>query len=369
MKTKVCHITSAHSKDDPRILHKQCVSLSKAGYSVTLIVNDKPLNEIVKGVHIISSGIKPKNRKERFLDSKKKLWQKAMEVDADIYQLHDPDLLPMGNKLKKVGKKVIFDSHEDVPQQIIDKGWIPRNLRNTISKAYESYEKYSISKYDGAISVTPKIVERLLKINSNTVMITNYPIIDENQYVERNPEKAICFAGGITNQYHHVEIIKAMESIDGIKYLLAGRVSDDYLEELKSLPAWDRVDFKGIISFDEVKEIYSKSIIGMAVHYSNQAKIEGSFGGIKLFEFMAAKLPVICTDYKINKEIIEGNNCGICVDPKNIKEIENAIRYIIDHPEEAKIMGENGRRAVLEKFNWGEQEKILLGMYERLLDD
>jgi len=367
MKTKVCHITSAHSKDDPRIFHKQCVSLAKAGYSVTLIVNGEPLNEIVKEVHIISTGIKPQNRKERFFDSKKKLWQKAMEVDADIYQLHDPDLLPIGNKLKRAGKKIIFDSHEDVPQQIMDKGWIPKYLRNIVSKTYEAYEKHSISEYDGAISVTPKIVDRLKKTNSNTVVITNYPIIDEKQAVERNPEKAICFAGGVTNQYHHVEIIKAMESIDGIKYFLAGRVSDDYLEELKSLPAWDRVDFKGLIPFDEVKEIYSRSMIGMAVHYSNQAKVEGSLGGIKLFEFMEAKLPVICTNYKINKEIIEGNNCGICVDPKDIKAIENAIRYIIDYPEEAKVMGENGRKAVIEKYNWETQEKVLLEFYRDII--
>ena len=364
MKTKVCHITSAHSKDDPRIFHKQCVSLAKAGYSVTLIVNDEPLNEIVKEVHIISTGIKPKNRRERFLDSKKRLWQKAMEVDADIYQLHDPDLLPIGNKLKRAGKKVIFDSHEDVPQQIMDKGWIPEYLRNIVSNTYEAYEKYSISKYDGVISVTPKIVDRFKKTNSNIVVITNYPIIDENQSTERNPEKAICFAGGVTNQYHHIEIIKAMESIDGIKYFLAGQVSDAYLEELKSLPAWDKVVFKGKVPFEDVKKIYSKSMIGMAVHYSNQAKVEGSLGGIKLFEFMEAKLPVICTNYRLWKEIIEGNNCGICVDPKNIKGIENAIRYIIEHPEEAKIMGENGRRIVLEKYNWGIQEKILLRFYK-----
>lgn len=367
MKTKVCHMTSAHSKDDSRIFHKQCVSLAKAGYNVTLVVNDETLNKMVKGVQIISSGIKPKNRKERFLDSKKRLWQKAMEVDADIYQLHDPDLLPIGNKLKKAGKKVIFDSHEDVPRQIIDKGWIPRNLRNIVSKTYEAFEKHSLAKYDGVISVTPKIVERLLKINPNTVMITNYPIVDENQVFDRNPEKAICFAGGVNNQYHHVEIIKAMESIDGIRYFLAGRVSDTYLEELKSLPAWVRVDFKGMIPFDEVKKIYSKSMIGMAVHYSNQAKVEGSLGGVKLFEFMEAKLPVICTDYRLWEKIIKDNNCGICVDPRSVKCIENAIRYIIDHPEEARIMGENGRRAVIEKYNWGMQEKLLLELYGGLI--
>lgn len=366
MKIKVCHITSAHNRDDARIFHKECVSLANYGYNVFLLVNDDEPDETKQRVRIVSTGLKPKSRKERFLDSKKKLLQKAIEINAEIYQLHDPDLLPLGNKLKKIGKKVIFDSHEDVPQQILDKYWIPKYLRNVISKTYEKYEKYSISKYDGVISVTPKVVKRLTNANPNTIMVTNYPIVDISKEVKRMPEIAICFVGGVTNQYHHAEIIKAMESIKGIRYILAGRASYDYLESLKSLSSWVRVDYRGVIPHSYVKDIYSKSIAGLAMHYSNQAKIEGTLGVNKIFEYMEAELPVICSNYRLWKEIVEGNKCGICVDPKNIKEIENAIRYIIDNPEEAKIMGENGRRAVIEKYNWGTQEKKLLSLYDSI---
>jgi len=366
MNKKVCHITSAHSRYDVRIFEKECKSLANHGYDVTLLVNDNMEDEIIDGVKIISTKFVPKNRIERFFNSKRLILKKALEVNADIYQIHDPDLFPLGNKLKRMNKTLIFDSHEDVPSQIMGKGWIPRTIRKFVSKAYEIYEKRSIKHYDGVISVTPHIVNRLCNINSNTVMITNYPIVDPKEEVIRDPEKAICFAGGITEQWKHDRILMAIDQFDGIKYLLAGKVSNAYMDMLKQLPGWNKVEYIGKVPHSEVKFIYSHSIAGMALNYSQQAKEYGTLGNTKLFEFMAAKLPVICSDYKLWRAIIDENKCGICVDPNNVEEIVNAIEYLLNNPVEAKNMGENGRKAVIEKFNWKTQEEVLLDFYMKI---
>ena len=366
MKKKVCHITSAHRRYNVRIFLKQCKSLAKHGYDVTLLVSDEKENEEIDGVKIISTKFEPRNRIDRFINARRKLLEKAIDVDADIYQLHDPDLLSVGNKLKRLGKKVIFDSHEDIPQQIKDKYWIPKLIRNIVSKAYEIYEQRSLKKYDGLISVTPHVVDRLKKINKNTVMITNYPIVDENEEIVRNPEKAICFAGGIGKQWNHDIILKAIENIDDIKYILAGKGSEEYFNKLKALKSWSKVEYKGVIPHSEVKNIYSRSIAGMALNYSTQAKDIGTLGNTKLFEFMEAKLPVICSNYLLWKEIIDKYECGLYVDPNNVDEIRNAIEFIINNPEKAQKMGENGRQAVLNEFNWDTQEKVLIELYERL---
>ena len=366
MNKKVCHITSAHSRNDIRIFLKECISLAKNYYDVILIVNDSEPDEVNKGVKIISTKFKPRNRLDRFLNSKKLLLAKAIEVDADIYHLHDPDLLPLGNRLKSMGKKVIFDSHEDIPKQIIDKVWIPKIFRRFISNVYSLYEKNSLKKYDAVITVTPHIVERLLKINPNTVMITNYPIVDLDSNVNRKPNNSICFAGGVCSQYNHEKIIKAIEKIENIEYILAGDGSKEYLSLLQSLPAWGKVNYLGKVPYKEVKNIYINSIAGLALDYSSQGKEQGTLGVIKIFEYMEAGIPVICSNYKLWKEIIEGNNCGICVDPHNIEDITKAIKYILNNPEKAKKMGENGRKAVIEKYNWGTQERILIDLYERL---
>lgn len=366
MKKKVCHITSAHGRYDVRIFIKQCKSLANNGYDVTLIVNDDKDDEVIDGVKIISTNYNPENRIDRFINSQKLLMSKAIDINADIYHLHDPDLLPIGNKLKRLGEKVIFDSHEDVPEQIRDKQWIPRIFRNMVSKMYEFYEKKSLKKYNSVISVTPHIVERLRKVNPITSMITNYPIVDKDMEVIRKPRRAICFAGGVGQQWCHDKILNAIEDIDNIKYILAGTGSDEYISMLKSLPAWSKVEYRGRVSHAEVKTIYSQSLIGMALNYSTQAKKEGTLGNTKLFEFMEAKLPVICTNYNLWKEIIDEYHCGLYVDPNDIEEIKYAINHIIDNPEEAKIMGERGRQAVIEKYNWGMQEKKLLELYRLL---
>lgn len=366
MRKKVCHITSVHNRYDTRIFYKECVSLAKNGYDVTLIVNDDKEDEYVENVKIVSTKFKPKNRFERIINSKNKIYKKATEVNADIYHFHDPELIPVGIKLKRKNKKVIFDAHEDTSLQIKDKQWIPKLLRNIIARLYSLYEINSAKKFDAIISVTPHIVEKFLKANKNTVMITNYPIIDIIQKVERNPSNTICFAGGISRQWNHDKILKAIEGIEGITYLIAGNGTKEYLDSLRSLSAWNKVQYKGKVPHSEVKNIYAQSIAGMALNYSNQAKKEGTLGNTKLFEYMAAELPVICSNYKLWREIIEQYDCGICVDPNNIEEIKKAIKFILNNPEKAKVMGKNGRKAVMEKYNWGTQEKILLDLYEKL---
>ena len=80
-----------------------------------------------------------------------------------------------------------------------------------------------------------------------------------------------------------------------------------------------------------------------------------------------AGLPIICTNFILWREFVERCHCGICVDPENEDEIADAIRYLLDHPDEARQMGENGRRAVKEEFNWGVEEKKLLALYEDVL--
>ncbi len=367
MENKVCHITSAHSRYDVRIFSKQCKSLVKGGYDVTLIVNDDKDDEVINGVKIVSTRYKPKTRMDRFIKSKKKLYDKAVEVDADIYQLHDPDLLPIGTKLKNMGKKIIFDSHEDIPKQIKGKDWIPAIMRNTVSNAYGVYEKLSVKRYDAVITVTPHIMDRLRIINSNIVMITNYPIIKEKENITRKSNNSICFVGGIGEQWSHDKILEAIEDIEHIKYILAGKGSEDYINLLKSYNSWCKVDYLGVIPHEEVRQIYDNSFVGMTIlRHDTQVGEEGTLGNTKLFEYMEAGLPVICSNNKLWKEIINKYNCGIAINPNRVEEIKEAILVLKNNPDKAKIMGENGRKAIEEEYNWSTQEKKLLLLYENL---
>lgn len=365
---KVCHVTNAHTRFDVRIFHKECVSLAKGGFDVTLLVNDALPDEYTKGIKIISTKYKPRNRFQRMITSKGILKRKMAQIDADLYHFHDPELLPEAVWIKKIGKKVIFDFHEDVSQQILYKHWIPYPIRKIVSTLYRNYESKTIKSFDGIVTVTPKFVERLRAINSNTTMVTNYPIVGDIQIHGIKKKRTICFAGGVSEQWNHINIIKAIELINNVEYVLAGNGSREYLNRLQDLNGWRKVKYLGRIPHEEVKEVYKKSLIGMTLlSYKTQVGNEGTLGNTKLFEFMEAGLPIICSDNEVWREIIERYKCGIAINPNNVEEIAESIEYLLNNEHIANKMGENGRTTVQEVFNWKSQEKNLLDLYKSLL--
>ena len=365
---KICHLTSVHNRRDGRIFSKECISLQKAGYHVSLVVADGKGDEIKEGVTVYGIN-KMTNRLRRMLTTTKQVYKKAVDLDADIYHLHDPELIPIGIKLKKKKKTIIFDSHEDVPQQIISsKEYIPFFVRKTISNLYSKYENKTLRKLDAIISVSPDIVERLKKINHNTVMVTNYPIVNEIQRNTEMSENAVCFAGLISSLWMHTNILAALELLEGVKYNLAGIAESKYLKKMQKSNLWHHVNFVGKIPVSEVFNFVRKSAIGMALcDYTEEVGYNmGTLGNTKLFEYMRAGIPIICTDFILWKQIIDEEKCGIYVNPRDIKSIANAIKYLLSNSETAKEMGILGQNAVKEKYNWSTQEKILLDLYHNL---
>ncbi len=372
MQIKVCHMTNVHRSDDTRIFHKQCVSLAKAGYEVYLVSNGRSYTD--KGVKVIGIDEKANSRVKRMILIGKRIYETAVELNADIYHLHDPELLLFALKLKRKGKKVIFDSHEDYLFTIPKKKWIPRFLRPIVKKVYEAYEKYVVKRIDGVIVCYHWTEERLSKYNKNIKMILNYPIVESNgKYPLIDFEKrSICFAGGITEQWCHKEILKAIGRLTDVTYELAGKLSGAYGMELQQMKEWSKVNYHGIIPLERVfTDVYARSCIGMALlDYIPQCR--GSIGNLsntKFFEYMSMGLPLICTDFILWKEIIDKYSCGICVNPHDIDSISRAIDYILNNPSVAKKMGENGRKAVINKYNWHTEETKLLELYSKICNN
>lgn len=363
MSIKICHVTSAHLPFDTRIFVRECTSLAKK-YEVYLIV---PNTEdcIKNGVHILGVSM-PTGRFSRQRHMKD-IFKKMVEVNADLYHFHEPELIPNGLKIKKRGKKVIFDSHEDVPSTILDMRYFPIWLRKVGSKTYTIYEKYALKKYDGIISVDTRIVERLRRINPNTVMVTNYPIYEEIPGNERDPQK-VCFTGNVGHLWLPDKIIESIKDLD-VQLILAGYSSEEFIDGLRQLPAWSKVDYKGFLPHKDAQIIQTQCIAGFALlDYGIIVGGKwGTLGNTKFFEYMMAGTPLIATDFILWKEIIEKYECGICVNPHDVNEIAKAIKYLQDHPEEVKRMGENGKKASREIFNWSTQESILFDFYRNIV--
>ena len=98
-----CHLTSVHKDGDVRIFHKECVSLYKAGFDVTCVLANVE-ERTMDGVKIETVNHIHKSRLDRMRKTVKLVYKKALEIDADIYHIHDPELLKTGLKLLNKGR-------------------------------------------------------------------------------------------------------------------------------------------------------------------------------------------------------------------------------------------------------------------------
>jgi glycosyltransferase involved in cell wall biosynthesis len=342
--------------------------LASASYDVSLVVADGLPDEIKDGVKIYGIS-QEENRLFRMLKSPRVIYKKALLLDADIYHLHDPELIPSGVKLKKHGKKVIFDSHEDVPLQILSKPYLNKFLLKIISKAYSFYEKRTLKKFDRIITATPFIRNKISNWHPFVTDINNFPLIEEFASIEnrkRTDFSFVCYIGGITEIRGIRQMIKALEYCkSNVRLKLAGAFSPFSLrEEVIQYEGWEKVDELGFLSRESIKEVFSYSTVGLVTVLPIINYIDGL--PVKMFEYMSSGLAVIASNFPLFKEIIEGIQCGICVDPNNPKEIAMAIDYFVANQDEAYQMGQNGRKAVMEKYNWNIEEKKLLELYKDL---
>lgn len=353
---------------DSRIFQKQCRSLVNKGFDTTLIVlNGK--SENIDGVKIISLDFAFQSRLKRILFASKKIFDTAVDIKADIYHLHDPELLRIAVKLKrKTGSRVIYDSHEDLPKQVLDKHWIPSLFRNSISKFIYRYEMNKASKIDGVISVTDKICKRFVKVNDNVCLVANFPILsnqNKDYPITKKYDNTICYIGGLFPKRGIKELVQALDYCDAILHLAGSFSSKKFEKEVKSLKGWSKVNFHGYVSKNKIDEILLQSNIGIVILHPTESYKESL--PIKMFEYMSAGLPLIASDFKMWKPFILDNECGLMVNPLNVNEIAKKIDYLLLNKEEAQKMGKAAFQAVHNNYSWSTQEKKLINFYNKIL--
>lgn len=366
---RVAHLTSVHPRYDSRIFWKQCRSLAAAGHDVSLVVADGLPDEVCDGVKIAGVRKLP-SRWKRMLVTPRRVLAKVLELDADIYHLHDPELLTVALALKRAGKRVVFDSHEDVPRQILSKHYLWKPIRSSVSWLAAAYERFVCSRLDAVVAATPTIREKFLRINPRTIDVNNYPLLGEFDAFSATDDSpkdaAVCYVGGISAVRGIKELVRALALTSGsMKLLLAGSfIESEVSAEVRTMEGWRRVEELGWLGRDGVGEVMQRSLAGIVTLHPTLTYMDAL--PVKMFEYMSAGLPVIASDFPLWRRILDDAKCGICVDPMDPKAIAGAIDWIAAHPEEARRMGENGQRAVRERYNWHEEGRKLIGLYRSL---
>ncbi|HFC09905.1 MAG TPA: glycosyltransferase [Chloroflexi bacterium] len=368
MAPKVCVLTTVHPPFDTRIFHKEARTLVAAGYDVALIAQHKE-NGVVDGVKVVALP-KPKNRVTRIFGLTWTAFRLALGQRADVYHFHDPELIPLGLALKILtSARVVYDIHEDYPRQILSKPWIPFAFRKPIAWGMGLLERLAAGCFDGLVAATPGIARRFPP--SKTVIVRNFPCVEELTFDQEEaipyPERPhwVVYVGGIASVRGAIEMVKAIaQAKTPAQLVFAGRFESATLQDtLTSFPGWQRTRFLGWLGRPQVRDLLGKARVGLVLLHPLPRYREA--WPVKLFEYMAAGIPFVASDFPLWRELGEG--AGLFVDPLDPSAIAQAIDWLLAHPEEAEAMGQRGRERVLKEYNWDAEAQKLLKLYERLL--
>ncbi|MBF7081406.1 glycosyltransferase family 4 protein [Desulfallas sp. Bu1-1] len=365
---KICILTSVHRPFDTRIFYREAKTLAGAGYE-TVLVAPHDRDEVVEGVRIRAVP-QPGGRRARLTRTVWRVYRAAAAENADIYHFHDPELVPAGLMLKLRGKRVVYDVHEHVPRQILNKDWIPKWFRGMAAGAARVMEASAARLLDGIVAATPTIAEQFPV--SKTVLVQNFPSPGELaaprrvEYSERPPLIAYVGVIGVIRAIREmVEAVALLPETINARLVLAGNFNPPGLEnELRDVPGWEKVEFWGWQSRAQVAEILGRVRVGLVMGYPTPNNLNGYPN--KLFEYMSAGLPVIASDFPLWRSIIEDAGCGVVVDPLDPRSIARAMQWLLENPGEAEAMGKRGQEAVSAKYNWDAEARKLLQFYENL---
>lgn len=357
---------AGHRAFDSRIFQKEARSLVQAGFDVTLVVpHDK--DETRDGVRILSVARHPKGWRKLVL-SPWLVYKRALTCPADaIFHLHDSELLWVGILLKMRGRRLLYDAHEDTPRQISYQHWIPSLLRKPYAWFYYLLEKLCGWWFD-AIIVAEPVTASYFPL-SKTTLIRNFPIVSQfpgtaQPYSARS--KTVVYVGLLSRPRGTVEMAEAARLAnagEAFTMVFAGDFSPASLRD--DIVGKYRIDYIPWMDFEKVVALMMDARAGMIVPHPIE-RYNTNYP-IKLFEYMAAGLPVIASKHGESAKFVEEASGGITVDPLDPAEIAAAIRQILDRPEEASEMGKRGRKLIVEKYNWEGESRRLVELYEQLI--
>jgi glycosyltransferase involved in cell wall biosynthesis len=365
---RIVHLTTLHPPLDVRIFEKECRTLAAAGHEVDLVAFRAKGQE--DGIVFHSLGDEPaRPGLGRLARRLVKAWRTARRVPADAYHLHDPELIPVAALLRLTGRRVVYDAHEETTREVVDMHPDRPLFGRFLSLVWRLAERICGASVSAVVAATPSIARRFP--GRKTVVVRNYPRVQDAErffggpYEERPPH--IVYVGGLTGIRGARELIAAMARVSHAeaRLVIAGEIQPPELEaELRRATGWNRVDFLGWLPRSEVARALREARVAV-LPFLPVAGHEDALPN-KLFEYMAAGLPVVASNFPRWREIVEGTGCGLTVDPRDSDAVAAAIDELLAAEAEAGEMGASGRAAFRSTYSWDGEAAKLLQLYELL---
>lgn len=366
---RVLHLSSVHEAGDTRIFVKECQSLVQAGFEVTLLAIGAVPPE-TGGVTVRT--FPRRSRFARWFVTLPAIGWAAVRIRADIYHLHDPELLPLGIILRLFGRRVVYDIHEDVPRQILDKPWLARPIRPLVSWLTGLMEGAAARWLSGFVAATDSIARRFPA--SRRTVVHNFPRLDElegiaaTDFAKRPYE--VLYIGAVSQARGAIEVVEGFRALPAsleATLVIAGPFAPPALEQrLAAASAGRPVRLLGRQTRAQVCTLLSRARVGLVTLLPTRSYLDSL--PVKLFEYMASGVPVIASDFPGWRAIVESAQCGLLVDPADATAVAEAMTWLLTHPAESEAMGRRGAAAVQAQFQWATQAVRLIDFYRRLLN-
>jgi len=364
----ICQLTSRHSNEDERILHRMAWSANRHGYE-SIVVGMHGRNAMYGGIKLWALANSERSSIYYRLMGLFQLMRLSISCNFNIYQLHDPDMLLMGIILKLFGKRIIYDIHEDYETSVKDRLRTTPWLARICSKLWWWFERNASRIFDGIV-VTDRHLAGKFSFKQ-PVILGNYPSLDFTEPADTSFEKTfnIIYVGGVNKDRGVGKVIEALKLLqhEDIRFHIIGECSDYTLQA--QILSDNRVIHIGWVPWRELHRYYTKTHLGVALYQplSGFQYYPGE-NSVKVNEYMAVGIPVLCSDFPGLKSFVEEHHYGLTVKPDDPHAIAEKIQYLYEHPEFCNELGQNGRQAFEREYNWEKHESKLIDLYKLILN-
>jgi glycosyltransferase involved in cell wall biosynthesis len=366
LKTKVVHVTSAHPWTDNRIYFRECESLAHAGYDVTLIAVESAIDSREAAAAVVR--LPRRGRVRRVLLGSPRAILEALRVRPRVVHLHDPELVWAIPLLRVLGKKVIYDAHEDLPAQVLGKPYLNRATRPVAVWLARGIVGLASSSHH-VIAATDAVARRYPQ--EKVTVVRNYPplraVEQEPTAITERPRTAV-YVGTIAWSRGLRAMIAACASPSfpqGWRTRIVGALSNELRAAAEDLGGADCVDLVGAVAPPAARDEVLNARVGYVLLQPTPAFLESL--PTKMFEYFAAGVPVIASDFPFWRSLIGDEECGVFVDPSDPDAIADAIARYDRDPDLLARHSSNARRLALERYNWTTEAASLLDAYVRVL--
>ena len=258
-------------------------------------------------------------------------------------------------------KKLVFDVFDRYAMALI-----PARFKRLYS-LINFFEEF-FSEHSDALIVAggEKVLRTLKKKPKHFAVVMNCPqdyfINNEKSKPQENDDNfKLVYTGGIRKDRALESVAEAIRELKSINFVIAGPIIDK--EVLHKMQQLQSVTYQGLLPPIKALSLEASSDI-LVAFYSPQILWNNLTLPNKLFEAMMCGVPIITN---IAHEIVNETGCGIIVEYDNVGQLKETIIKLRDDPNLRKRLGENGRKAFLEKYNWDIMEQRLYKIYGYLI--